>query len=160
MPPCCLLYKSAVYNDPNLLAFSTCLSHFCSSLGIMVDDGIQPSHGQVGSDARAAFHWPRAGAGGWFGGAAVAGAKNRRLVMRFCGQGWDWSGEVLPEGGEESTLRVRNGRTREVAFVRVGVSTKDSSIHLVSLRLVRFLQSTHGNARFTCRCFFRRVWWL
>ncbi|CAM9268648.1 unnamed protein product, partial [Laminaria digitata] len=86
---------------------------------------------KICSDARAAFHWRRAGAGGWFGGPAVAGAKDRRLVVRFCGQGWDWSGEVLPESSEESTLRVRNGQTREVAFVRVGVSKKDSSVHLV-----------------------------
>lgn len=125
------------YNEPNFLSSARPLYNFRTPLG-MVD--VNPSlqyHGlvankQVGSDARAAFHWPRAGAAGWFGGAAVAGAKNRRLVLRFCGQGWDWSGEILPESGEESTLRVRNEQTREVAFVRVGISTKDSSIHLVS----------------------------
>lgn len=101
---------------------------------------------QVGSGGQAAFHWPQAGASsGWFGGAAAVGAKNRRIVLRFCGGsgdgegGWDWSGEILPEGATlaggvgrgVTTLRVRNRVTREVAFVRVGTSLKRSSVHLV-----------------------------
>ncbi|CAM9800452.1 unnamed protein product, partial [Scytosiphon promiscuus] len=108
---------------------------------------------KVRSGGRAPFHWPRAGAGGWFGSAAAAGAKNRRLVLRFCGggggdgevegereKGWDWSGEIVPEGGESgvgrglTTLRLRNRLTREVAFVRVGTSVKGSSVHLVFRR--------------------------
>lgn len=82
--------------------------------------------------ARAAFHWAQTGPRGWLGRASVAGSKNRRIVLRRFGEGWDWSGEILPEDLAEVTLRVRNGRTRKVAFVRVRTSVVGSSLHLVS----------------------------
>lgn len=118
---------------------------------------------KVCSGAQAAFHWPQAGAPGWFGAPAAAGSKNRRLVLRLCGgrsgdgggdgdgdgekgeTGWDWSGEILPEGGVSggggggvgrgvTTLRLRNALTREVAFVRVGTFVKGPSVRLVGVR--------------------------
>lgn len=85
------------------------------------------------SGEQASFHWPKAGARGWLGGAGTGtGSKRRRLIARRVGEGWEWSGEMLPEGGGDVTLRVRNSRTREVAFIRVGSTAKDSLLQLVS----------------------------
>ncbi|CAM9699692.1 unnamed protein product, partial [Ectocarpus sp. 4 AP-2014] len=53
--------------------------------------GVEPL--TVGSDGQAEFHWPQAGASsGWFGGTAAVGAKNRRMVLRFCGGSGDGEG--------------------------------------------------------------------
>lgn len=86
------------------------------------------------SGEQASFHWPKAGGRGWLGGVGIGtGSKRRRLIARRVGEGWEWSGEMLPEGGgDDVTLRVRNSRTHEVGFIRVDSMAKDSLLQLVS----------------------------
>lgn len=87
---------------------------------------------QMASGAQAVFHWAKAGDEGWFGRAPTVGSKSRRLVVRLGGEGWNWSGEISPEGEAEVTVRVRNSRSRQVELIRVGGTVEESSVRLVS----------------------------